>query len=170
MAVNLSARQFRDPALPDYLEAVLAEHGIRPGSLELELTETSAMSDVEGTSAVMARVRALGVSIAIDDFGTGYSSMSHLRTMPFDRLKIDREFVHDVATNGDHRAICGALIALARELKLEVLAEGAETSSEVETLRGQGCRVFQGFYFHRPMPAAAVEALVTAGRVPLELA
>ena len=170
VAVNLSARQFLDPALPDYLAALLTEHRIEPGRLELELTETSAMSDVESTGAVMARARALGVSIAIDDFGTGYSSMSHLRTMPFDRLKIDREFVQDVATNTDHRAICGALIALARELKLEVLAEGTETSSEVETLRKQGCRVFQGFYFHRPMPAAAVEALVTGGRVPLALA
>ncbi len=170
VAVNLSARQFRDPALPDYLSATLAEHGVEPGSLELELTEISAMSDVERTGAIMSRVRALGVSIAIDDFGTGHSSMSHLRTMPFDRLKIDREFVRDVGTNRDHRAICGALIALARELDLEVLAEGTETSSEVETLRGQGCRVFQGFFFHRPMPAAAVEALVTAGRAPLQLA
>ena len=170
VAVNLSARQFRDPTLPDYLASTLERHRIRPGSLELELTETSAMSDVRSTGATMARVRALGVSIAIDDFGTGYSSMSHLRTMPFDRLKIDREFVQDVATNGDHRAICGALIALARELRLEVLAEGTETSSEVETLREQGCSVFQGFYFHRPMPAAAVEALMVGGRVPLELA
>ena len=170
VAVNLSARQFRDPALPEYLAATLARHAIEPGRLELELTETSATSDVERTGRIMARVRELGVSIAIDDFGTGHASMSQLRTMPFDRLKIDREFVQDVATNGDHRAICGALIALAHALRIEVLAEGAETSSEVETLRGQGCRVFQGYYFHRPMPAEAVEALVAAGRPPLELA
>ena len=170
VAVNLSARQLGDPSLADDLARILERHEIRPGSLELELTETAATGDVAATGATLARLRALGVSIAIDDFGTGHSSMSRLRTLPFDRLKIDREFVRDVATNGDHRAICGALIALARELELEVLAEGAETSSEVEVLRGQGCEVFQGFYFHRPMPAAAIEALLAGGRVPLALA
>ena len=169
VAVNLSARQLGDGSLPDDLARILSRHGIRPGSLELELTETAATGDLATTGATLARLRELGVSIAIDDFGTGHSSMSRLRTLRFDRLKIDREFVRDVATNGDHRAICGALIALARELELEVLAEGTETSSEVEVLRGQGCDVFQGFYFHRPMPAAALEALLAGGRVPFAL-
>ena len=163
VAVNLSARQFRDPGLLNYVEATIREFAIEPGSLEVELTETSAMNDAASTSAIMGRVRDLGVSIAIDDFGTGYSSMSYLRTMPFNKLKIDREFVQDIAGNADRQAICHALIALARELRLEVLAEGTETESEVRTLREQGCSVFQGFYFHRPMPAEEVGTLLRAG-------
>ncbi|ASJ71569.1 putative bifunctional diguanylate cyclase/phosphodiesterase [Granulosicoccus antarcticus] len=160
IAVNLSARQFNDPTLLTYLDETLREFAIRPGTLELEVTETSAMSDAAHASTIMSKVRDLGVSIAIDDFGTGYSSMSYLRTMPFNKLKIDREFVQDIASNADRQAICRTLIALAHELKLEVLAEGTETLSEVTMLREQGCNLFQGFYFHKPMPAEELATLL----------
>ncbi len=159
VAVNLSARQFNDPSLLDYVAEILHEFAIEFGTLEVELTETSAMNDAMYTCTIMRKMRELGISIAIDDFGTGYSNMSYLRTMPFNKLKIDREFVQDIASNTDHQAICRALIALAHELNLEVLAEGTETSSEVAMLREQGCSMFQGFYFHKPMPAAEFEAL-----------
>lgn len=168
IAVNLSARQFNDPTLIDYVGQTLHEFAIEPGSLEVELTETSAMSDAARTSMIMGQVRKLGVSIAIDDFGTGYSSMSYLRTMPFNKLKIDREFVQNIATNTDHQAICRTLIALARELRLEVLAEGTETLSEVEMLREQGCNVFQGFYFYKPMPAGEFATLVEADNLVMD--
>ena len=165
IAINLSARQFADPDLPRHVGWMVARYGISPGSLQVELTETSAMDERPRTIAIMRELRSLGVDIAIDDFGTGHASLSRLRSMPFSKLKIDREFVRDVSTNVDKRAICRSLIALARELRLEVLAEGTETAEEVEALLAEGCRVFQGYHFHRPMPAAALTRLI-AGASP----
>lgn len=159
ISINLSARQFTDPDLPRHVGERVAEYGVQPGSLDIELTETSALDEQPLIIAVMQELRALGVGIAIDDFGTGHASMSRLRSMPFSKLKIDREFVRGVSENADKRAICRSLIALARELRLDVLAEGTETREEVETLFAEGCQVFQGYHFHRPMPAAALTRL-----------
>ena len=163
IAINLSARQFTDPDLPRRVGEQVDEYGVQPGSLDVELTETSALDEQPITIAVMQELRALGVGIAIDDFGTGHASMSRLRSMPFSKLKIDREFVKGVSTNADKRAICRSLIALARELRLDVLAEGTETIEEVEALLAEGCQVFQGYHFHRPMPAAALTRLFVRG-------
>ena len=163
IAINLSARQFTDPDLPRHVGERVDEYGVQPGSLDVELTETSALDEQPLTIAVMRELRALGVGIAIDDFGTGHASMSRLRSMPFSKLKIDREFVKGVSTNADKRAICRSLIALARELRLDVLAEGTETGEEVEALLAEGCQVFQGYHFHRPMPAAALTRLFARG-------
>ena len=160
IAVNLSARQFADPELPARITELFARHDIRPGELEVELTETSATADVVEASETMATLSSLGVRLAIDDFGTGYSSLSHLRTMPFDKLKIDREFVSDADSNADHLAICRTLIALGRELGIEVLAEGAETAEEVVALRSLGCELFQGYHFHRPLTGERFERLL----------
>ncbi len=151
VAVNLSARQLIDPGLKDKVTRTLQRHGLDARALELELTETAAMADAGRTLALFAELRAMGVSLAIDDFGSGYSSLSYLKNLPFDKLKIDREFVADVDKRRDSRAICKALIELGRGLDLLVLAEGVETSEEVETLRELGCTVFQGYHFSRPL-------------------
>jgi len=164
IAINLSARQFADPTLSSRVAALVAEHGIGAGELEVELTETSATADSVGASHTMRTLRQHGFGMSIDDFGTGYSSLSHLRTMPFDKLKIDREFVREADVNENHRAICRTLIALGRELRVDVLAEGAETAAEVAALQAEGCVLFQGFHFHRPMPETAFARLLDERR------
>lgn len=160
MAVNLSARQLRDPSLKATIVRTLDLHGLQPQSLELELKEMAAMENMELTRALFTDLRSLGVSLAIDDFGSGYSSLSYVRKLPFDKLKIDREFVTNVEARPDSQAICRALIELTRGLSLNVLAEGVETREEVETLRGLGCTMFQGFYFARPLTAEIFAATV----------
>lgn len=152
VAVNLSARQLLDPHLSTKVARTLTRHGLPPQALELELTETAAMADGERTLRLFSGLRALGVSLAIDDFGSGYSSLSYLKNLPFDKLKIDREFVCGADSRRDSRAICRALIELCRGLDLQVLAEGVETEAEVATLRSLGCHIFQGYHFSRPLP------------------
>ena len=159
VAVNLSAHQLLDPELRTKVERTLARHGLSAKALELELTETAAMADAERTSALFGELRAMGVSMAIDDFGSGYSSLSYLKNLPFDKLKIDREFVTDVDQRANSRAICSALMALGQGLDLLVLAEGVETDAEVATLRELGCEVFQGYHFSKPLSADAFLAL-----------
>ncbi|WP_293419109.1 bifunctional diguanylate cyclase/phosphodiesterase [Phenylobacterium sp.] len=153
VAVNLSARQLLDPHLSAKVERTLARHGLPPQALELELTETAAMADGERTVRLFSTLRDLGVSLAIDDFGSGYSSLSYLKNLPFDKLKIDREFVTQADRRRDSRAICRALIELGRGLDLQVLAEGVETPEEVAALQALGCHIFQGYRFSRPLPA-----------------
>lgn len=160
IAVNLSARQFIDPDLPECIEALVDRYGILPGSVEIELTETSAASDVEQTRKTMMALRTLGIRLSIDDFGTGHASLSHLRALPFDKLKIDREFVRQVDTITDNRAICRSLLSLGKELSLSVVAEGVETREELRTLEKFGCHLFQGFYFHRPLDVDDFVALM----------
>jgi EAL domain-containing protein (putative c-di-GMP-specific phosphodiesterase class I)/GGDEF domain-containing protein len=155
VAVNLSARQLLDPDLHPKIARTLQRHGLSPAALELELTETAAMVDADRTVQLFGELRAMGVSLAIDDFGAGYSSLSYLKNLPFDKLKIDREFVTDIQDRQANRAICKALIELGRGLGLLVLAEGVETDREVTVLRDLGCRVFQGFYFSRPLDGDA---------------
>ena len=151
LAVNLSARQIGDAQLPAKIERTLQRHGVAPEALELELTETAAMADAARSQELFARLRASGVSLSIDDFGAGWSSLSYLRRLPFDKLKIDREFVTAVDRRRDSRAICKALIELGRGLGLTVLAEGVETADEVRTLRELGCSVFQGYFISHPL-------------------
>jgi EAL domain-containing protein (putative c-di-GMP-specific phosphodiesterase class I)/GGDEF domain-containing protein len=159
MAVNLSARQLLDPALFDKIMRTLARHRLPATMLELELTETAAMGDPDAAARLFGKLREAGVSIAIDDFGSGYSSLSYLKKLPFDKLKIDREFVIDVDSKRGSQAICKALIELGRGFDLKVLAEGVETKGEVDTLRRLGCSVFQGFYFSRPLSDDVFHAL-----------
>jgi len=161
MAVNVSTQQFRDRALPRVLAQTLAAHGLAPEHFELELTETSAMDDSQRAHASLYELREMGFSLSIDDFGSGYSSLAYLRRLPFQKLKIDREFVSDIDKRADSRAICKALIDLTAGLELAVLAEGVERFEEVEILRALGCPTFQGFYFARPMPSEQFLATVT---------
>lgn len=152
VAVNLSATQLRDADLKLMIERTLVRHQLKPAALELELTETAATEDAERTLALFTQLRRTGISLAIDDFGSGYSSLSYLKNLPFDKLKIDREFVTQVHRRRDSQAICRSLIALTRGLGLTLLAEGVETIEEVEWLRQSGCSLFQGFYFSKPLP------------------
>ncbi|MDP1875506.1 bifunctional diguanylate cyclase/phosphodiesterase [Phenylobacterium sp.] len=161
VAVNLSARQLLDPGLKTKIERTLARHGLGAEALELELTETATMADAERTFHLFGELRAMGVSLAVDDFGSGYSSLSYLKNLPFDKLKIDREFVAQIDQRRDSRAICRALIELGRGLDLLVLAEGVETEAEVACLRSLGCHVFQGYHFSRPLSGEAFLALAT---------
>jgi EAL domain-containing protein (putative c-di-GMP-specific phosphodiesterase class I) len=152
VAINLSARQFLDPDLTRFVHESLTAAGASPSQLEIELTETVATVDEDHTRSTFGALHDLGVTIAIDDFGSGYASMSQLRRLPFDKLKIDREFVTKVQERRDSQAICDAIITLGKGLGLRVLAEGAETEPEIRFLNDLGCNLFQGYYFARPMP------------------
>lgn len=157
IAVNLSARQFLDRDLLRHVRGALDGAGVTPDRLEIELTETAAMADHAHTRRMFTALRDLGVGIAIDDFGAGYASMSYLRKLPFNKLKIDREFVSHVDTSSESQAICDALIALSRGLGLDVLAEGVEREEEVRHLYARGCNAFQGYLFAHPVPADELE-------------
>ena len=160
MSVNLSARQFLDPELKYHVMEALRHYGVLASQLEIELTETAVMSDHDHTRRVFTALRDIGVGIAIDDFGTGYASLSSLRKLPFDKLKIDREFVSQVHQTQQGQAIGGALIALAKGLDLQILAEGTETEQEVRYLADRGCDLFQGYYFSRPVPVGDFEMTI----------
>jgi diguanylate cyclase (GGDEF)-like protein/PAS domain S-box-containing protein len=163
VTVNLSARQFRDPKLVDAVTGALEQSGLDPSSLELELTESSIMQQPEQVNATLGKLREKGLRIAIDDFGTGYSSLSYLKRFPIDALKIDRSFVNDLPQDRENAAIVTAIITMSRALNLEVIAEGVETAAQRDYLHEQGCRLFQGYYFHRPKPAAEIAALLGPG-------
>ena len=156
MAVNLSARQFKQSNLPGLLAEIITEAGIASHLLELEITESSAMENPEAAILHLRRLREMGVELAIDDFGTGYSSLSYLKLFPVNRLKIDRSFVKDVETVSDDAEIAAATIALAHTLGKEVVAEGVETKAQLSFLRYQQCDIVQGYLFSRPLPAAGV--------------
>ena len=153
MSVNVSARQFRQDHFIQTIAEILRSTGLEPRYLEIELTESAVMHDAEQFIAMLAQLKQLGVSIAVDDFGTGYSSLSYLKRFPVDRLKVDRSFVLDIATDVDDAAIVRAIIALGHNLGLKVVAEGVETREQLEFLRANHCDELQGYYFSRPMPA-----------------
>ena len=152
VAVNVSARQFVQSSFVSLVSGILDETGADPRYLELELTETTLMVNADATVNTLFRLKELDLSIVVDDFGAGYSSLGYLKNFPIDRLKIDRSFVRDVCNNPNDRAIVEAIIAVASRLTLEVIAEGVETREQLAFLQGQGCKEFQGYYFHRPMP------------------
>lgn len=160
VAVNVSGLQLRGDDLPRLVERALNHHGVRASRLEIELTESVATNDTAHCRTIFEALRALGVKLAVDDFGTGYSGFSSLRTLAFDKIKIDREFVTDVHRRRDSQAICRSIIALGCGLGIDVLAEGVERWEEYDWLRQQGCRHFQGYYFGRPMDGAAFTAFV----------
>jgi diguanylate cyclase (GGDEF)-like protein/PAS domain S-box-containing protein len=160
VAVNLSPRQFRDPSLSAIVHRAIADAGIDPRTLELEITEGVAMEDVALTMSTLSELRAAGVTIAIDDFGTGHSSLSYLKRFPIDALKIDRGFVFDLPDKFEDAAIVSSVIQLGNGLGLRVIAEGVETLAQLEFLKDAGCRELQGFYFSHPIPIDAIEALV----------
>ncbi len=157
LAVNVSARQFQRGEVVEQVKSILGETRLPPGLLELEITETVAMQDHARTIDTLHQLRELGVRVSIDDFGTGYSSLSYLRRFPIDTLKIDRSFVKDVAADKSAAGIVSAIIAVARELGLRVVAEGVETLAQLEFLRRQRCEAAQGYLFSRPVPAEQLD-------------
>ncbi|VXB77502.1 EAL domain-containing protein [Massilia sp. 9I] len=165
MAVNLSARQFSEPDLVDTVRGVLEETGLRPDSLEIELTESVMMADVESAIDTMRCLKAMGVKLSIDDFGTGYSSLAYLRRFPVDVLKIDRSFVRDIVDSVDGAAMVDAIISLAHGLRMQVIAEGVETLEQLDYLRGCGCDEVQGHIYSRPEPVQRLEPLLRQGWV-----
>jgi len=154
VAVNLSARQFREQNLQAVVMGVLESTGLPPELLEVEVTEGALMHDILHVSKVLAALRGIGVRVAIDDFGTGYSSLAYLRSLPIDTLKIDRSFVRDVTTNRDSAAIAAAIIAMSKSLRLHVVAEGVETEEQLQFLADQQCEEAQGFLISRPLAIA----------------
>jgi EAL domain-containing protein (putative c-di-GMP-specific phosphodiesterase class I) len=163
MAVNVSAMQLRDEDfLPRMLE-ILADTGLDPRSLELELTESVLMKHAETAAFILQTVRKGGVRVAIDDFGTGYSSLGYLRKLPLDALKIDQSFVRQISTAGEDTAIVAAVISMARSLKLRVVAEGVETREELEFLRAHQCDEAQGYHFSPPVPPEQFAVLLRTG-------
>lgn len=163
VAVNLSARQFRQAELIEVVGAVLDETGLDPALLELEITESMLMDDVDAAVAILKTLKELGVELSLDDFGTGYSSLSYLKRFPIDRLKIDRAFVRDIATDPDDAAICVAIIGLAHNLRMRVVAEGVETEGQLQYLREHGCDALQGFFFSPPVAADALARMLAHG-------
>ena len=162
VAVNLSARQFQEPGLVGHVTDALADTGLEPRLLKLEITESNAMQNAQTSIQTLRELKALGVQISIDDFGTGYSSLSYLRRFPIDTLKIDRSLIRDIGSDPDDAAIAGAVIALAHTLKLEVVAEGVETRGQLEFLVASGCDRMQGYLFSPPVPAESCEELLAA--------
>jgi EAL domain-containing protein (putative c-di-GMP-specific phosphodiesterase class I) len=153
IAVNISALQFKEGALRDSVLSALKETGLAPEYLVLEITESVVMDDAEQAITVLRELREMGIAIEIDDFGTGYSSLSYLKRLPIHRLKIDQSFVRDLTTDQDDAAIIGAIINMAKSLKLEIIAEGVETQAQAAFLDAQGCQAMQGFLFSRPQAA-----------------
>ena len=151
IAVNISAMQFRDPDLPGTVLAALRASGLDARHLEIELTESIIMEDVERATGSLEQLKTLGLELAIDDFGTGYSSLSYLKRFPIDLLKIDQSFVRDITTDKDDAAITSAIIALTHNLGLRTIAEGVETAEQLAFLEGHGCDEVQGFLFSRPL-------------------
>jgi diguanylate cyclase (GGDEF)-like protein/PAS domain S-box-containing protein len=166
VSVNLSAREFQDPALAVDVAHILAGTRLPANRLRLEITERLAMRDAVATTATLVALRELGVQVAIDDFGTGYSSLAYLKRFPVDVLKVDRAFVSGLGTNPEDTAIVGAMIGLGRTLGLAVTAEGVETADQVANLRALGCTSAQGFYFARPLDAEALGTLLEEDPIP----
>jgi diguanylate cyclase (GGDEF)-like protein/PAS domain S-box-containing protein len=156
IAINVSAREFT-AALPARLEATLARYGLAPCWLELEITESALMHDIERVIAIMDQINALGVTLSLDDFGTGYSSLSYLKRFPIDTLKIDRSFTMGLPGDSSDCAIATTIISIGQKLKHKVIAEGVETVEQLEFLRESGCDEVQGYLFSRPLPADAFE-------------
>ena len=162
VAINLSPRQFRHRDLHAVVERTLNATACPPEMIELEITESMLMEDPDAAIATLRRLSEMGVRLAIDDFGTGYSNLNYLKRFPIDTLKIDKSFVHDIATDPDDAAIAKAVIALAHSMKLKVTAEGVETCEQFDFLCGQKCDRMQGFYFSPPVPADELPMLCAA--------
>jgi EAL domain-containing protein (putative c-di-GMP-specific phosphodiesterase class I) len=154
VAVNLSSVEFRTGDLLEKVADALADSGLAPERLELEVTETVLLHEDARNISILHQIKNLGVSILLDDFGTGYSSLSYLRLFPFDKIKIDQSFVREMPYRSDCAAIVCAIASLGRELNMVTAAEGVETREQLELVRAAGCKQMQGYFFSRPCPAA----------------
>ncbi len=166
VSVNVSSRQLSDPRLIEEVETALAETGLNPGSLVLEMTESTIMGNSEQTLITLHRLKQMRVGLEIDDFGTGYSSLSYLQRLPFDALKVDRSFVSELSADNGSLDIVRAIVQLAHSLRLDVIAEGVETEEQLGRLREIGCDYFQGFLLSKPVDASGAECLLLSVRQP----
>jgi EAL domain-containing protein (putative c-di-GMP-specific phosphodiesterase class I) len=166
VAVNLSAQQFRHPDLVSMIGQILKETRLDPEFLELEITETTVITNVESAKTVMDELTQMGISIAMDDFGNGYSSLSYLKKFPFHTLKIDQAFVRDITTDPNDRAIVTAIAALGKVLNLKLVAEGVETDVQERLLRSLNCHEMQGYLFSAPLPAPEATRLLQNPQFP----
>lgn len=164
VAVNLSPVQFGTHGLVQMVVGALASSGLDPARLELEITETTLLQNSEQTLSTLYQLRELGVRIAMDDFGTGYSSLSYLQSFPFDKIKIDRSFINDIAAGTSSLNIVRAVAAMARGLGMTTTAEGVETVEQLEAVRSEGCAMVQGYLFSKPLPASEIDRLYLCGR------
>jgi predicted signal transduction protein with EAL and GGDEF domain len=163
LAINISQQQLKDPLLAERLLAIAASTNFDPKRLEVEVTESALMGDIDAARATLQALQSAGVSVALDDFGTGYSSLGHLRDITFDRIKIDRSFVQSLGQSEESGKIVDAVLALGRSLGVRTTAEGIENLTNSQWLADKGCTDGQGFLFGRPMPAAAVTSHLEAG-------
>ena len=162
IAVNVATQQLADPRFPGVVQDILQETGLNPARLELEITETGIIADHQRALQTIRHLKSLGAKIAMDDYGTGYSSLSMLLAFPFDKIKIDRQFVDGVATSAQSAAIVRSTLILASSLEIPVLAEGVETDEHVNFLRDEGCVQVQGYFYGKPVPRTEIEAIVNA--------
>jgi EAL domain-containing protein (putative c-di-GMP-specific phosphodiesterase class I) len=167
LSVNLSPRQLQADDLLDEVRAALESSGLPPATLVLEITEGAIMNDAEAAIVRLHGLKALGVNLAVDDFGTGYSSLSYLQRFPIDILKVDRAFVNEIDTRDEQASLVTAIMSLTRSLRLHAVAEGVETATQVEVLRGLGCGFAQGYHFARPMAPDALEPILERGIVAI---
>ncbi|MBI1174350.1 MAG: EAL domain-containing protein [Sideroxydans sp.] len=166
VAVNVSARQFRQSSFVELVRSTLTSSGINPSRLKLELTESLVLDNVADTINKMAHLKALGVRFSMDDFGTGYSSLTYLKQLPLDQIKIDQSFVRDITTDQSDATIVQTIIAMSQSLGLDVIAEGVETEEQLDFLKLHNCRAFQGYLFGKPMPVAEFEQQMAVLSVP----
>lgn len=158
MVISLSLHQFREKHLVQVFSSVLRETGVDPHWLGLEITENAIMENPEISIGILEELKALGIEMSLDNFGTGYSSLSYLKRFPIDKLKIDTSFVRDITTDADGEAMVTAIIVMAHQLNIRVVAKGVETEAQLAFLRAHGCDEYQGYYFSRPLPADALYA------------
>jgi diguanylate cyclase (GGDEF)-like protein/PAS domain S-box-containing protein len=161
IATNLSSRVFQKPGFADTITRIIDETGVPPHFVDIEITESAAVVDIEGTIDRLHELSEKGIRITIDDFGTGYASLNNLKRLPFQRLKIDQTFVKDIATDSDDRAIVGAVTAMAHQMKISVVAEGVETAAQLSCLTATRCDEAQGYFFNRAMPPGEFAALMS---------
>ena len=164
VAVNVSARQFRQQNFPEVVRNVLSETGLPPEFLELELTESVVVQDRDNTLAALKQLKEIGVALSLDDFGTGYSSLSYLKDFPIDAVKIDRSFVNDVTNSVDGASLAKSIISMAESLRMKTIAEGVETAGQLAFLQSNRCDVIQGFYFSRPLPEGDISDMLARGQ------
>ncbi|MFQ3171340.1 MAG: diguanylate cyclase (GGDEF)-like protein/PAS domain S-box-containing protein [Oleispira sp.] len=167
IAINVSARQFKQHGFIDLVKEVIEESSIKPNQLELELTESILIDNLDHTLDILTRLRAMGVRMAIDDFGTGYSSLNYLKQFPVDTLKIDQSFIQNLPDNKDDAQITRTIISMAHNLGLGVIAEGVETKEQLEFLQQVQCEEIQGYYFSKPIPAKALVSMIEKARIPV---
>jgi EAL domain-containing protein (putative c-di-GMP-specific phosphodiesterase class I) len=165
IAINLSAKQFRQANLVEIINNIIVETGINPKDVELEITETMAMENINDTIKILDKLKNNGITIALDDFGTGYSSLNYLKKLPIDILKIDKDFIYDIADQQNQDEIVNIIISLAHSMNLKVVAEGVETVDKLNFLKQHNCDKVQGYYFSKPLNKEDTENLLKSNMI-----